>query len=82
MKIIDPNSNSSTAYYLILFAVLFVAGLGLAGFIAWWKLSFEKSGKLRHKHARQRRGRRNRGGETAVPVRGTGRTLAELEMEK
>jgi hypothetical protein len=82
MKIVDPNSASSTAYYLILIATLFVASLGVAIFLAWWKLSFEKSGKLRPKHGKHRHGRKNAGADPMVPLRGTGRTLAELEMKK
>jgi len=82
MKIVDPNSASSTAYYLILFAVLLLAGLAVAVFVAWWKLLFEKGGKLRHKQGKRRHGGNHRGGNAEAPLRGTGRTLAELEMKK
>jgi hypothetical protein len=70
------------ADYLILSGILFVVVIGLAGFVIWWKLSLKEGGKSRHRHGRRHRGHQNGDGGAAVPMRGTGRTLAELETKK
>jgi hypothetical protein len=67
---------------LILFTILFVVLVGLAGFVIWWQYSFREGGKSRPKRGRRRRDRPNADNKAALPVRGTGRTLAELETKK
>jgi uncharacterized iron-regulated membrane protein len=83
MKIVDPNSTSAMADYLILFAILAVVIVGLASFVIWWKLSFKKEGgKSHHRRARRQHGAPNAADGSQLPMRGTGRTLAELGIKK